>query len=381
MLGQFIRRADILSFNKECQRFESQFAQYQGRKYVAMMNSGSSANLAVIQALLNLGYIRRGDLVGFSAVTWSTNVMPLIQLGLQPIPVDVEIDTLNIGLSQLESTYKQFPFKALFLTHLLGLCGELDDIVRFCKLHSILLIEDTCESLGSVYQGKKLGNFGLASTFSFYVGHHMSTIEGGAVATDDERLAEMLSIVRAHGWDRNMSVSGQQRWRSDYRVNSTFYSRYTFYDLGYNFRSTEISGYLGQIGLKFIDEIVTKRERNFLTFAAQVYDRDDLVYPLSYSHMDTVSSFALPLVYRSQAIRNRVVSACDQKIEVRPIVGGNICQQPFFVKYANSQREYVVENAALIHRQGIYMGNNPELTKKELRVMIDTATTDEHCSL
>src|SRR3989339_640409 len=198
----FIKNAHMLSIGKECGKFEHNFAKYQGRKHCVFVNSGSSANLAIIQALLNLGKIKKGDAVGFSALTWSTNVMPLIELGLQPVPIDCALDTLNVSSRILLKTIQKHPIKMLFLTNLLGFCDDIDEIYRICKKKDILLIEDNCESLGSVYKGKKLGNFGLASTFSFYVGHHMSTIEGGAVVTDNEELADMLAIVRAHGWDR-----------------------------------------------------------------------------------------------------------------------------------------------------------------------------------
>ena len=135
--------------------------------------------------------------------------------------------------------------------------------MSLCHQHKILLIEDNCESLGSVYKGKRLGNFGLGSTFSFYVGHHMSTVEGGAVCTDDGDLETMLQLVRAHGWDRNLTEQKQLTMRVKYKVNSSFYSRYTFYDLGFNLRTTEIQGFLGNIQLGYLSEIVTRREQNF----------------------------------------------------------------------------------------------------------------------
>src|SRR3990172_927913 len=150
-LVRFIQSARQLSFGEECKKFERGFARYQGRKHCVFVNSVSSANLTLIQALLNLGMIKRGDRVGFSAITWSTNIMPLLQLGLKVAPIDIELDTLNISSRTLE---------------------------------------------------KSLGNFGIASTYSFYVGHHMSTIEGGVVCTDNKELAQMLKLVRAHGWDR-----------------------------------------------------------------------------------------------------------------------------------------------------------------------------------
>ncbi|HEY1645377.1 MAG TPA: aminotransferase class V-fold PLP-dependent enzyme, partial [Candidatus Saccharimonadales bacterium] len=252
-LQAFIKNSEILSFGPECQKFERKFAKWQGRKYCIFLNSGSSANLAIIQSLLNLGKIKKGDYVGFSALTWSTNVMPLIQLGLKVAPVDVELDTLNVSSSQLKKTLKKHPLKMLFITNLLGFCDDLEEIREICKEQKIILIEDNCESLGSEYKGEKLGNFGLASTFSFYVGHHMSTIEGGAVCTNSEQLASMLRIVRAHGWDRNLSEKGQIKLRDKHKVNSTFYSRYTFYDLGYNLRPTEINGFIGNTQIKYLD--------------------------------------------------------------------------------------------------------------------------------
>lgn len=373
-LCRFIKHAEKLSIGEECRKFEVNFAKYQGRKYCVFVNSGSSANLALIMALLNMGKLKRGDLVGFSALTWSTNVMPLIQLGLTPVPVDVEVDTLNVSARTLSEVLKKQNIKALFLTHLLGFCDNLDEIVSLCHQHKILLIEDNCESLGSVYKGKRLGNFGLGSTFSFYVGHHMSTVEGGAVCTDDGDLETMLQLVRAHGWDRNLTEQKQLTMRVKYKVNSSFYSRYTFYDLGFNLRTTEIQGFLGNIQLGYLSEIVTRREQNFLFLAKHLYSRTDLFYPLRFDHMDTVSNFAVPLVCRSERIRDEFVRRCDGIVEIRPIVGGDMTNQPFFQKYVRSNGDWKNSNARLIHDQGLYFGNNPELTKKDIDTIIKIFT-------
>jgi len=368
-LLKFISGAKQLSFGVQCELFEKKFKKWQGRSYCVFVNSGSSANLALIQALLNLGRLSKGDTVGFSACTWSTNVMPLIELGLVPIPVDVELDTLNVSSKQLKAVLKKHKLKALLLTNLLGLCGDIDEIARMCKAQHIVLLEDTCESLGSVYKGKKLGNFGFASTFSFYVGHHLSTIEGGAVCTDDKELASMLQIVRAHGWDRNLSLREQKRFRNTHKVNSPFYSRYTFYDLGFNMRPTEINGFLGAIQMKYVDEIVKQRQQNFLELAPLLYKNSTQYMPLRYTHMDVFSSFSFPLVCLSPKIRESIVVACVGKIEIRPIVGGSIVRQPFYRKYHTSVR---CPNADIIHRRGLYFGNNPELTRKERITILNT---------
>lgn len=367
-LNKFIKDAKILSFGSECERFEKNFAKYQGRRNCVFVNSGSSANLAMIQALLNLGRLKRGDNVAFSALTWSTNAMPLIQLGLNLIPVDVEIDTLNVSSKTLSKVLKSSKIKALFLTNLLGFTHDIDEIKKICDKNKIILLEDNCESLGTVYKGKKLGNFGLASTFSFYVGHHMSTIEGGAICTDDEELADMLSLVRAHGWDRNLEFSKQNEIRKKFKVNSTFYSRYTFYDLGYNLRPTEINGFLGNNQLKYLDEIVNKRSSNFLQVAKVIYENENY-YPIKYDHIDFVSNFAIPVICKSKKERDELVGKCEGKIEIRPIVGGDITNQPFYTKYYKHKTN--IKNAKLIHENGLYFGNSPELTQKEIKFIIN----------
>lgn len=373
-LCRFISKAEKLSIGEECRKFEENFSTYQGRKHCVFVNSGSSANLALIQALLNIGKLKKGDAVGFSALTWSTNVMPLIQLGLEPIPIDVALDTLNVSSKKLLAVLEKQPLKALFLTNLLGFCDDIDEIVSVCRREKIILIEDNCESLGSVYKGKKLGNWGLASTFSFYVGHHMSTVEGGAICTDSEELDTALQLVRAHGWDRHLTEQKQLIIRLKHNVNSTFYSRYTFYDLGYNFRTTEIQGFLGNSQLSYIDEIVRKRERNFFTMAVPIYGRSDLYFPVRFDHMEVLSNFAVPVVCRSKKIRDTLVKRSDGKVEIRPVVGGDMTNQPFFKKYAPGFHNALCPNARLIHEQGLYFGNNPELTKKEMDEIVGIFT-------
>lgn len=375
-LAEFVTSTEKLSFGQECESFEQAFAQYQGRKHCVLVNSGSSANLALIQALRNLGRLAPNDPVGFSAVTWATNVMPLIQLGLQPVPVDIELDTLNVSSRSLSAALRESKLKALFLTNLLGFCDDIDEIARVCEAEGILLIEDNCESLGTVYRGTKLGNFGTASTFSFYVGHHMSTIEGGAICTDDEELATMLRIVRAHGWDRNLSLADQEALRSAFQVNSTFYSRYTFYDLGYNLRPTEIAGFLGNNQLRYLDEIVQKRAENFSALATDIYGQTDLYHPLRYDHIELVSNFAVPVVCRTASDRDALVAACDEKVEIRPIVGGHMVQQPFFQKYI-PEAATATPNAQLVHENGLYFGNNPELSPDDLQLLRSIFVTAE----
>jgi len=372
-LIQFIKQASQLSFGAQCDLFEKTFSTWQGRRDCIMVNSGSSANLAIIQALLNMGKLHKGDSVGYSSVTWSTNVMPLIQLGLHPVPIDVDLGTLNVSPKTLGEVIKKHRLKAFFITNLLGLCDDIRSIQTMCVKKHILLIEDNCESLGTVYKKKKLGNFGYASTFSFYVGHHMSTIEGGAICTDDEELATMLRLVRAHGWDRNLPFARQHMLQKTYKVNSSFYSRYTFYDLGFNMRPTEITGFLGRAQIKYLPKIIKTRAENYHRITKAIYAKTDWYYPIKTNHIDLVSNFAIPIVCRSIKIRDMLVERCNGRVEIRPIVGGAISNQPFFRKYLSNAIS--CPNATIVHRQGLYIGNNPELTKKDIQTIIRIFTT------
>lgn len=369
-LAKFIASGSQMSFGSHCEKFEKNFSKYQQRSECVFLNSGSSANLSIIQAMLNLGYIKKGDKVGFSALTWSTNVMPIIQLGLEAIPIDIELDTLNISSKTLSVTLKKHKLKMVFITNLLGWADDIDKISQICKLKGVHLVEDNCESVGTVYKGRKLGNFGLASTFSFYVGHHMSTIEGGAVCTDDAKLARMIRLVRAHGWDRNLKIRDQVNIRKEYEVNSIFYSRYTFYDLGYNLRPTEIAGLLGNIQLKYINKIISIRQKNYETITSKIYS-NDRYYKLRTNHLDVFSNFAIPIICKDVKTRDQLVEKCADKIEIRPVVGGDMTKQPFYKKYMSQYVSLMKNsNAELVHKQGLYFGNNPELTKKEINLIV-----------
>src|SRR3989338_3568629 len=317
-LCKFISGAKQLSLGEQCANFEKAFSRWQGRKYSVMFNSGSSANLALMQVLINLSKIKTGDTVGFSAVTWATNVMPLINLALRPVPIDIELDTLNISYKGLTLAHKKHKFKLLFITNLLGYCHDIDKIRSFCKKNKILLIEDNCESLGSAYKGTKLGNFGYASTFSFYVGHHMSTIEGGMVCTDDKEIDTMLRIVRSHGWDRHLTPAEQNKLRKRFKIDK-FYGKYTFYDIGYNFRPTEIQGFLGLDQLKYLNSTINKRQKNYRQLE-KIYSNQDFI-KMDTSGMTKVSNFAFPLICKNKSLRDRYMElAREADIEIRPVV-------------------------------------------------------------
>ncbi|MEI6863769.1 MAG: DegT/DnrJ/EryC1/StrS family aminotransferase [Candidatus Adlerbacteria bacterium] len=364
-LCDFVMGAKQLSMGPQTVAFEEVFAAWHDRKFAVFVNSGSSANLALFQALINLGTLKSGDKVAFSAVTWATNVMPIIQMGLTPMPVDVELDSLNISRATLEQAYAAEAFQALFITNLLGFCSDIDAIKNFCAEKGILLYEDNCESLGSVYKGTRLGNFGTASTFSFFVGHHMSTIEGGMILTDDAELYAMLKMVRAHGWNRNLLPAEQTGLRETHDIPN-FYDRYTFYDLAYNLRPTDIQGFIGLTQLPYLDEMIKKRVENF-NILSKVYKNPDF-HPINVS-MDVCSNFAFPVLCTSKEIQGKYVARCEEAgIELRPIVGGSMTEQPFYKKYSSTV--HPLPNAKYIHSVGFYIGNNPEMTAEDLRSMV-----------
>lgn len=368
-LCEFIFNSDILSMNKVCKNFETKFSQFQGRRYSVLFNSGSSANLALIQALINKGDLKKGDKVSFSALTWATNVMPLIQLNLSPVPIDISIKNLNITSKELlEKIEDEDDIKALFLTNLLGFCGDIDRISSICKEKNILLIEDNCESFGSEYNHKKLGNFGDASTFSFFVGHHISTIEGGMVCTDNKELYKHLLMVRAHGWARDLDKEDSEKLRKEFNILE-FHNRYTFYNLGYNLRPTEITGFLGLNQLEFANEIIKKREENFKNFK-EIADKNEDIERLDINNQNVISNFAYPLIFKDENILQKYIKKFSEAgIEIRPIVGGSIISQPFFKDYFINRSKNNLKNAEKAHNLGFYFPNNPELTEEEIEII------------
>ncbi|MFQ6601618.1 DegT/DnrJ/EryC1/StrS family aminotransferase [Flavobacterium sp. C3NV] len=366
-LADFILNADRLSMDIECKKFEDKFAQYQKCKHAVLYNSGGSANLAMLQALKNLGKLNDGDKVAFSALTWSTNTMPIIQLGMIPVALDCEPDTLNTMSYHLIERLKTTDLQALFITNILGFTGDIEVIKEICEERNIILIEDNCESLGTELPQGTTGNFGIGGSFSFFVAHHMSTIEGGMVCTSDDDFAEMLRIVRANGWDRNLSTEQQEKWRGKFDIQSEFQAKYTFYDLGYNFRPTEITGFLGQYQMQFLEENINKREQNYLRIENIIKENSDFVY-LKHNHINRLSTFAFPFVCKTPELRQYYLDKFTQAgVEIRPMIAGNMQEQPFYKKYVKEL--YDMPGADMMHANGFYCGNYPELLEEDLVII------------
>ena len=365
-LAEFILNADRLSMDVECAKFEIKFAAFQQCKHAVLFNSGGSANLAMLQALKNLGKLKDGDKVGFSALTWSTNTMPIIQLSMIPVVIDVTPEVINTTSQNLLERLEATDLQALFITNILGFTGDIDKIRQICEERNIILIEDNCESLGTELPEGRTGNFGIGASFSFFVAHHMSTIEGGMVCTSDDDFAEMLRIVRANGWDRNLSPEQQQKWRTQFGIETEFESKYTFYDLGYNFRPTEITGFLGQYQMQFLQANIKSREKNYLRIEKMVHGNPDFL-DLEHSHIDVLSTFAFPFVCKTAELRTHYLNKFTEAgVEIRPMIAGNMQSQPFYKKYV--KEVYQMSGADMMHNNGFYCGNYPELLEEDLVV-------------
>lgn len=352
-----------LSMGEQCVAFERQFAAWQGRKHAILFNSGGSANLALMQALRNMRFgFRMG--VGFSALTWATNVMPILQMGYKAIPIDIDPCTLNTMSAQIEPYRKAID--ALFITNALGYLPDLDRIKDICDSENILLFEDNCESLGSELPTGKAGNFGLASTFSFFVAHHMSTIEGGMVCTDHDDLAETLIMTRANGWDRNLTDIQKAYKRRKYDI-VPFQAAYTFYVQGFNMRPTEITGFIGQRQLEHLEENITWRSGHFERLDSAAAANPDFER-LERSHMTRLSPFAYPIVCKTSRLRWEYIQRFQQAgVEIRPIIAGNIARQPFFKYEPFAQKE--LPGADRVSNNGLYFGVFPELSEDDLGVL------------
>lgn len=320
--------------------FEKAFARYTGSRHALMVNSGSSANLLMVEALLRRtltrAKLRPGDEVLVPALAWPTTVWPLVQLGLIPVFVDIDPHTLAMSLESAKKALRART-KALFLIHVLGRTPAMQSYLDFCRREGLVLLEDACESLGS-YDGKThVGNFGMMGSFSLYFSHHLSTIEGGVVVTSDSFLYDDLISLRSHGWIRGRSDRAQ--WIRKYR-NLDF--RFMFITSGYNVRPTEIQAAIGLVQLRKLDAMIGARAR--LAWHAHQLTRQYTPWLrlLGSEELPTVPSsaarkyrshswMALPFVLEDEApfrlsqIKNLFESS---GIETRPIIAGNLARHP-----------------------------------------------------
>ena len=341
--------------------FEKKWSEWLGVKYSVFVNSGSSANLAAIYSLLLSGKLKNNKIV-VPAVSWVTTVTPVIQLGMEPIMCDCDIDNLGLDINHLKEIIKNNKPSVIILVHVLGIPNHMDEILKLCKENDILLIEDTCESIGSKYNDKLLGTLGDLSTFSFYFGHHMSTIEGGMISTNDEDLYHILLSIRSHGWDRDLPKEKQNSLREKYGVDK-FRSLYTFYYPGFNLRSTDLQAYIGLGQLEKLDMIVENRNKNFIRYKNEIKNTFWNVSPPEGSF---ISNFSFPIITKN--IKELTEQLITNNIECRPLICGSINEHPFWYERYGKQN---LPNSKLVHNYGLYLPNNHQMTDEEISKVIE----------
>ena len=341
--------------------FEQQWSKWLGKKYSVFVNSGSSANLAAVYSLILSGKMKNNKII-VPAVSWVTTVTPAIHLGLEPIMCECDSDNLGLNINHLKQLIETENPSAIILVHVLGIPNHMSEIVDLCKQHDILLIEDSCEAIGSKYEDKKIGTFGDLSTFSFYFGHHMSTIEGGMICTDDEDLYHILLSIRSHGWDRDLPKEKQQYLRDKYNIND-FRALYTFYYPGFNLRATDLQAFIGLGQLEKINDIVNNRHKNFLQYQEGI---NHSKWKIKAPHNSFVSNFAYPVITNN--IKELVIKLEENNIDCRPLICGSINEHPFWYE-RYSKKDLPISKR--VHECGLYVPNNHQMTEEEINKVIN----------
>ena len=340
--------------------FENRFAKAVGSNHAVFVNSGSSANLLAASAALQSGRLRNNRVL-CPAVSWVTSVTPFFQLGFDVELVDADSHNLGLDIVDLEQKIVDFDPAALLLVHVLGHPNHMEQILTLCDKYNLMLIEDTCEALGTTTpNGTWLGTLGAAGTFSFYYGHHISTIEGGMVVTDDEDLYQLMLSIRSHGWSRDLSPEARGRLQDDWNIDN-FSNLYTFYHDGFNLRPTDLQAKLGLSQLGKLDVIRFARQRNF-----EIYEKLLQTFWAQESNTTVLSSFAYGTFVEN---RDELAARLQESgIECRPLLCGNLGRHPFWLK---KKPPFVGEVADVVHNFGIYFPNHATLQEHQIERLCD----------
>ncbi len=347
----------MYSMGANVQVFERDFARFAGSRHCVMVNSGSSANLLMVAALFYTRNpklkLQRGDEVIVPAVSWSTTYYPLYQYGLKIKFVDIDLHTLNYDLDQLEQAVTD-KTRAIMAVNLLGNPNDFGRIQQIIASRDIVLMEDNCESMGATYQGKQAGTFGVMGTFSSFFSHHISTMEGGLIVTNDEELYQILLSLRAHGWTRNLPK--QNHVCSD-KSDDPFEESFRFVLPGYNVRPLEMEGALGVEQLKRLPNMIEERRKNGKLLQAALNNHPEIMIQ---QEIGESSWFGFSLVIRpgSRLTRKALVAKLNELgFECRPIVAGNFAKNEV-VKYFDSEVHGTLKNAEHIDQNGLFIGNH-----------------------
>jgi len=362
-LIRFLLSNDKLTNGPKVREFEKQWALWSGSKHALMVNSGSSANFLMLAAIKEKFGLNNGDKVLVPACTWATNISPVIQLGFRPLFCDINLTNYSFDLNHLKQIKSIHPdVRVIFVTHLLGYSA--DNEIYQELFPKAFIIDDVCESHGCRGpDGLQRGSNSLAASFSFYFGHHMTTIEGGMINTNNEELYDLLRMKRSHGLARESN--NPQKYAAQY---PHLHEQFLFMTDGYNFRSTEINAVLGLNQLPRLNQMIEQRRKNFKRFTQIIDQHLDKFYPVVYQ--ETNSNFALPFVARNEnTIKTLKQHLTKNGIEHRPIVGGNLLRQPFLKGHTFAypdllyKQKYTVD---LINDQALYIGNSHFVTDENM---------------
>ena len=348
--------SDIYSMSKCVEQYESEFAAHFGSKYAVMTSSGSTANLIMTAALFfrKQNKLQRGDEIIVPAVSWSTTYFPLQQYGLKVKFVDIDLRTLNYDLVALKEAISDST-RALMVVNLLGNPNDFNELTRIIGDRDILILEDNCESMGAAFQGKQCGTFGLMGSFSSFFSHHIATMEGGMVVTDDEECYHLLLSLRAHGWTRNLPDKNHVANKS----HNWFEESFRFIIPGYNVRPLEMSGAIGSEQLKKLPGFLKQRRINAKYFV-ETFKSDDRFY--IQKEIGASSWFGFSLIVKESSGLNRfeiLRKLGDADIEYRPIVTGDFTKSES-LKYFEYEVHKNTNNAKYLDTNGFFVGNSHE---------------------
>ena len=362
------------TMGNKVKKFEGMFAKYIGVKHALMVNSGSSANLLALSILSNhsLGSmkINPGDEIITPAVTWSTTVFPMRNIGAKPVFVDVNLDTFSIEPEKIEKAITK-KTRAIMVVHLLGYPCEMNKIKKIAKKHNLYLIEDSCEALGAEYKNKKVGSIGDLATFSFFASHHITTMEGGMLVTNNSKFYEIAKSLRAHGWTREMSNKKKIEKRYP-KINPNF----LFENIGYNLRPTEVQGAFGIHQIKKLNRLVKKRIRNAQELKNKLKNYSEFLrfHPEKKGFKNSNMVFPITVIKNKFFTKEQLVKHLEKNnIDTRPVMTGNIVDHPV-MQYIKFKKGSSLKNSKYIAEHSFLIGNHHLISAKTQNYVIDCIT-------
>jgi CDP-6-deoxy-D-xylo-4-hexulose-3-dehydrase len=361
----------------QVKEFEKEFSELMNVPYAIMTNSGSSANLLVFSALTNpmrKKHLKKGCKVAIPAICWPTSLWPIVQTGLVPVLIDVDTDTFNLSIDSLRLAVQKHDISAVMMVHVLGNSTDMNELLKLVRDHDLMLVEDTCESLGSKYKDDYLGTIGDFGTFSFYFSHHMTTIEGGMVIAETQEDADLLKCLRAHGWTRELSNRPKLE-----ALHSNIDPRFLFVNMGYNLRPMEIQAAFGLEQIKRLEEMNNSRRLNFhnlqKAFLVHPLWKEQLVF-LKPSKNISPCWFGFPFLINPNLnidIKALTTQLLTRGIDTRPIVSGNMAVQPATKLFNVDLSMSPLVGAQIVHERGIFIGCHSKLLDWEkINLLVST---------